>query len=149
MRRGRALAAAALALALAALGAYSCSPSDLTPFGIGTRGPEGGGVNGAWSGQNSTGQPIDFNVGSEIVADLLTFHAAPNCITRFESGDATAIVENDAFTLEIFYTQGRLVVTGTFTSPTTCAGSYFFEALAKAQSCPTTGAASFVAAKVQ
>ncbi len=148
MRRTGALAAGALLLL--ALGVAGCKPSSLTPFGIGTQEPDtaGTGVNGLWEGTTSTGGEIRFQVGDDVVTTLLFSHVDANCTLSFESpSSSTTTIVDDLFTLEVALTQGRFVVEGRFTSSTTSAGSYFFEALAATSSCPTSGSGTFDATK--
>ena len=74
-------------------------------------------------------------------------HVAADCTWTFESdGELTPVVD-DVFTVEISYDQGRFVATGTFTSSTTCSGTYFFEGAPGAGVCPTSGTGTFVAQK--
>ena len=146
----RAGAFAALALLALALGTASCKPSSLTPFGIGTKEPEsfGGGVNGLWSGVTNAGQSITFQVASGTVVNLVLTHSWGNgCSRIFDTTGQAALVENNAFHLDVPFTQGELIVDGVFTSDTTSNGSYFFEGLSVIGSCPTSGSGTFVATK--
>jgi len=148
MRRARAHAAAVI-LALA-LGAAGCGLVDsLTPFGVGTQdygaGTGAENVNGTWAGQTATDGEVTFQVGSDTVSKLHIVHIAGACTLTFDA-TTTVLIVNNEFTVEMPLDQGRAVATATFTSSTTCSGSYFFEAL-PAGSCPTAGRGSFVASK--
>jgi hypothetical protein len=149
MRRRGALAA--LALLALALGAASCKPSSLTPFGIGTREPDapGAGVNGAWTGTTTASSEISFQVASDTVVGLAIRDPAGGfCVATFDLSSVTTPVEGDAFALAVPLTpQGQLSVEGRFTSSTTCSGSYTFGGLSTSGSCPTSGSATFVAVK--
>jgi hypothetical protein len=146
MRSARALAAAVI-LALA-LGASGCGLVDsLTPFGIGTQeyGAGGENVNGTWAGQTASGGEVTFLVGSDTVLNLQIVHVAGDCTLPFDATTDILIVDG-GFTVEIPLEQGRVVATATFTSSTTCSGSYFFEALPTG-GCPTAGTGTFGAQK--
>ncbi|MHB8836881.1 MAG: hypothetical protein ACYC9Y_14430 [Candidatus Methylomirabilia bacterium] len=149
MRGARALAAAVI-LAFA-FGASGCElVSSLTPFGIGTQDYGGGAenINGTWEGQTSSGGVVTFQVGSDAVSQLHFHHVAPGCTVSFEALTLTPLVVDGVFTLDMpLDVQGRFVVTGTFTSATTCSGTYFFEAL-PAGTCPTAGSGTFFAGKI-
>lgn len=148
MRRTRARAAAVI-LAFA-LGATGCElVSSLTPFGIGTQdyGAGGENVNGVWAGTTSTGGDVSFQVGSDTVSKLHFHHVAVGCTLSFEALSLTPPVVDGGFTIDMpLDIQGRFVASGTFTSSTTCSGTYFFEAL-PAGSCPTAGSGTFSANK--
>jgi hypothetical protein len=149
MRRAGALAAVTL-LALA-LGAPGCGLVDsLTPFWVGHQdyGSGGENVNGSWAGKTSTGGDVTFQVGSDTVTRLVLKHVTTGCTMSFEQVETTPPpIIDGVFTLELLYeAQGRIVITGTFTSDTTCSGSYFFEAF-PAGDCPTAGTGTFTANK--
>jgi hypothetical protein len=149
MRRARARAAAvSLALALGMLG---CGLVDsLSPFGVGTQ-DYGAGVenlNGNWAGKTATGGDVTFQVGDDTVTNMILYHVTADCIKSFNQVvTSPPPIVDGVFTLELIYSdQGRFVMTGTFTSSTTCSGSYFFEAF-PAGICPTSGAGTFTASK--
>jgi hypothetical protein len=146
MRLRSTLAVAAAAAIV--LGALGCKPSSLTPFGLGTRGPEssGAGVNGTWQGTTSSGGTVAFQVGDDRITTLLIDETTGDC-TRSLSTTTDVDVVDDAFTIELALTQGRVVIAGRFTSSTTCSGSYSFEGLAIEGTCPTRGTVSFTASK--
>ena len=149
MRKAGALAAATL-LALA-LGAPGCGLVDsLTPLWVGHQdyGAGGENVNGSWAGKTATGGDVTFQVGSDTVSRLVLNHVTTDCTMSFKQEATTAPpIVNGVFTLELRYAdQGRIVITGTFTSDATCSGTYFFEAL-PAGPCPTSGSGTFYADK--
>ena len=146
MRRARARVVAVI-LALA-FGASGCDlVSSLTPFGVGTQDYKAGGgnVNGTWAGQTATGGDVTFQVGSDTVSKLHIVHIAGACTLTFDAPTSELIVDGGV-TVEIPLDQGRAVATATFTSSTTCSGSYFFESLPPG-GCPTAGTGTFVAKK--
>jgi hypothetical protein len=147
MRRPAALLG--LALLAAALGVAACKPSSLTPFGLGTRGTEETGVNGQWQGVTSTGGTITFQVASDEVTTVVVYHLTSGCTTLLQISAATALVTDNTFEAEELLTPGRFIVDGTFTSSTSCSGSYFFEAIGTSAACPSSGSGTFVATKAQ
>lgn len=146
MRKAGALGAVVLAFALVAPGCDLVS--SLTPFGIGTRDytSEGANVNGNWVGKTASGGDVTFQVGNNAVSQLRFLHVTAGCRLPFEDLTTLVPVVNNSFTTEILLDQGRFVATGTFSSSTTCSGTYFFEAL-PAGVCPTAGSGTFVANK--
>lgn len=150
MRRGAALAAAAL---LALLGAApSCKPSSLTPF-TDWREPETAtGVNGLWRGETfSPGVPraIEFTIASETLVDWTLQHEAFGCPQTFVSNGSETKLDGTTFDIDSpLEEQGRIVIHGEFTSDTECSGTYFFEAISETGVCPTSGSGTFVATKV-
>jgi hypothetical protein len=150
MRRARARATA-VGLALA-LGMHGCGLVDsLTPLGVGTQDYGGAGVenlNGNWAGKTATGGDVTFQVGDDTVIDMILNHVTADCIKTFKQVvTSPPPIVDGVFTLELLYAdQGRFVMTGTFTSSTTCSGTYFFEAF-PAGVCPTSGSGTFTASK--
>jgi hypothetical protein len=153
MRRAGALAASGL-LALV-IGAAACKPSSLTPFtDWREEQTETTGVNGHWLGEAvaADGQPgtIEFTVASERIADIRLHHSTGSCGRLFFSTTTTESVENDAFHVDMtLETQGRVVIDGTFTSSTTCTGTYYFEGIRITGDCPSSDSGTFTAAKTQ
>ena len=147
MRRRARVAAAALAvLALAAPG---CKPSSLTPFGLGTRGPDPSQstYSGSWKGSTAAEGEVSFSVVSGEVTDLVLTHRLP-CGLLLEFPFDALLIEDDTFTGELAYEpQGRVALEGRFTSPEACTGSYTFESLAVSGTCPTSGSGTFAANK--
>ena len=147
--RGAGARACALILALAC-GASGCElVSSLTPFGIGTQDYGAGfeNLNGSWAGKTATGGDVTFQVGSDTVSKLHLHHVADGCTLSFEAVTLAPPIVDGGFTLDMpLDTQGRFVATGSFTSATTCSGSYFFEGR-PAGSCPTAGSGTFTADK--
>lgn len=150
MRKAGALGTAVL-LALA-LGAHGCGLVDsLTPFGIGTRdySTEGDNVNGVWTGTAGAGGVVGFQVGNAEVNEMLLQYKTADCTITFAGDTGPVPIIDGAFTIERDLTsldQGRIVITGRFTSSNTCVGSFSFEGL-PASSCPTSGVGSFTAEK--
>lgn len=147
MRRARA-GAAAVILALAFGGSGCDLVSSLTPFGIGTQDYGNTGdknKNGDWAGTTASGGAVTFQVGSDMVLDLIFLHVEGGCTIPFEATTNVRIV-NDGFTVEIPQDQGRCVATVRFPTATTCSATYFFEGLPTG-GCPTAGTGTFVANK--
>lgn len=150
MRRAGALGIAVL-LTLA-LGAHGCGLVDsLTPFGIGHRdySSEGYNVNGLWVGTVDSGGAVTFQVGNAEINELLLQYVTDVCTIDFGGTTGPVPIVDGEFTIERDLTsldQGRIVITGRFTSSNTCVGSFSFEGL-PASSCPTSGAGSFSAEK--
>ena len=147
MRKAGALTAAVLlVLALAAPGCDLVS--SLTPFGIGNRdyGSGSDNTNGLWTGKSSTGGDVTMQVGSSTVTSLMIHHIDGACNLPLEAQSVSEPVVNNVFSVTVDLTQGRFTAIGTFTSPTTCSGSYSFEGLA-AGTCPSSGSGTFTAQK--
>ncbi len=153
MRKAGALGTAVF-LALA-LGAYGCGLVDsLSPFGIGTRDyaaeASGANLNGVWSGTSGDGGTVTFQVGDSEVNELVLVHVTGDCIINFDGSEAAVPIVDGVFTIERGLTslaQGRIIITGRFTSSSTCVGNFTYEGL-PASSCPTSGVGSFLAGKV-
>ena len=147
MRKAGALATVVL-LALAFVASGCDLVSSLTPFGIGTKdySATGANVNGAWAGKTGNNGNVTFQVANEAVSELIVQHITAGCTLSLEADTLTAPIVNNRFTIEVALTQGRFVASGTFTSATTCSGTYSFEAL-PAGDCPTAGSGTFTANK--
>lgn len=152
MRRGAALAAAALVTLLGA--ALSCKPSSLTPF-TDWREPETGtgGVNGGWHGEPVSAEgrvgSIDFTIASDRLAELRLSHNPGFCGNSFLIDSVTEQVENGSLEIDVrLEEQGRFVVQARFSSETECSGTYFFEGIPETGTCPISGSGSFVATKL-
>lgn len=149
MRRGSRLAAAALALALSAVGCDLFS--SLTPFGLGKRGPETseGLYSGAWQGATSTGGAVTFNVVNGEVVDLVLTHRL-SCGVMLEILLTDAIlVEDGAFSTDApLDPQGRAVLSGRFSSPDGATAAYSFESLPTSARCETAGRGTFTATRL-
>jgi len=147
MRKAGALATGVL-LALAFVASGCDLISSLTPFGVGTKdySATGANVNGTWAGKTGSGGDVTFQVGNDTVSQLIVQHVTTGCTLSFEADSTTAPVVNGGFTIELTLTQGSFVATATFTSATTCSGTYSFKALPSGD-CPTAGSGSFTANK--
>ena len=151
MRKAVALVTAAL-LTLA-LGVGGCDLVDsLTPFGVGYQdySATGGNLNGVWSGTTDEGGDVGFQVGNNEVNEMLLVYKSGSCTINFEGSTGPVPIIDGAFLLERDLTsleQGRIVVTGRFTTSTTGTGSFRFEGLPASAACPTSGVGSFVAEK--
>ncbi|HWR97259.1 MAG TPA: hypothetical protein VN317_02475 [Candidatus Methanoperedens sp.] len=149
MRRGARRAVAALAaLALAAPG---CKPSSLTPFGLGTRGPDPGlaAHSGAWAGRTANSGSLTFVVVSGEVQDFIFEHVTDTCTVSFTIDATTGLIEEDAFVLKAnLDPQGWLTIEGRFTSPDTATGRYSFGSRSASSRCPVAGTGSFTAEKL-
>jgi hypothetical protein len=152
MRRGAALAAAALVTLLGA--APSCKPSSLTPF-TDWREPETGtgGVNGGWHGEPVSAEgrtgSIDFTIASDRLAELRLSHNPGFCGISFSINDVTELVGDGSLEFDVpLEDQGHLAVQARFSSETECSGTYFYEGIPETGTCPISGSGSFVATKL-
>jgi hypothetical protein len=144
MARGSALAVAAAALMLAAAG---CKPSSLTPFGVGERDYSTSGFNGVWQGSTSAGGTVFFQVADNKIVSLESFPLGPNaCEKSFPLAEPIPI-EDGTVTIDLRDGNDRLVVAGSFSSPTECAGTYRYEIHSTVGGCTGSGSGSFVATK--
>jgi hypothetical protein len=141
-------AASLLALALCAPG---CDLVDsLTPFGVGHQDYSTSGisanVNGVWTGATASGGEVSFQVGTNVVTQLSVQHIEDGCTLTFEVTSMQEPVVDGAFTHEFKAAQGRVVVSGRFTSSSTASGTYSFEGFPTGD-CPTSGRGTFAAEK--
>lgn len=150
--RPRQLKRGALALLLLLAGATAGCGWDfnLTPFG-GVQEPISGknNINGLWAGFGSSGGTVEFQVSSETMVSLTLKHLdAAGCAWNYRLTDSKIPIIDRTFTVEnSFADQGRFVLTGTFTDPSTCRGNYTFDGLTPAGTCPTTGSVQFAVYK--
>jgi hypothetical protein len=148
--RGPAALATALLLTVALLVSGCGLVDSLTPFGIDTKSYSAEGVNpnGIWVGTTGNGGAVTFQVGNDAVSRLLLVNATEGCNQTFEDEALVEPIVGGSFTVELAGDQGgRFVVTGRFTSSTSCSGTYFFEAL-PAGVCPTSGSGTFTAERI-
>lgn len=151
MRQAGARAPAVLLVgALLALVAPGCDlVSSLTPFGIGHQDYSSGekNVNGVWAGTTASGGAVTFQVGNDVLSKLNLTHISTGCTLKFVVDTISARLVDDTFSLEMtLETGGRFLASGTFTSATTCTGSYRFEGR-PAGVCPTAAGGTFTANK--
>jgi hypothetical protein len=143
-------AGAAAVLLTLVLGAAGCDlVSSLTPFGIGHKdyGGESENRNGTWKGKTATGGEVTFQVGSDKVSELLLHHVSAGCNLAFDILDFAPPVIDGVFTIDMpAEIQGRIVITGNFTTASTCSGTYLFEGF-QAGACPSAGSGTFFAEK--
>jgi len=149
-RRARCAGPALLALAALALAAAGCDLVDsLTPFGLGSRGPDesGGTYSGSWKGTTDAEGEVTFTVISSEVNDLLLTHTLSPCGLALEFSFSEPLpIEGGEFSGQISLDpQGQATVNGRFTAAGAASGTYSFSALPTSAQCPSSGRGSFTA----